>query len=292
MRPFDDLARLDRAQILDRPVTAVRDVVQRVLANRTVADALHGVWLGHPLHPALAQVALGSFLSASLLDALPGRRERVRRPHRDRPGRDPAHRDQRVGRLGGRPRGPAADRAGARGQQRHRGRALPRRPAPAAAAAVPGGRCRWPAGWSPASARCWAGTWATGRRSARTTRRTSRTSGPSSGRPRPARRAARRTPGAPHGRARCRCSCCAAAPTSPCCRTGARTCRRRCPTASWSATGADTRVVCPWHASEFRVDDGCVVHGPATAPAPRFESRVTDGVVQARVVTIPGVPAS
>ena len=44
--------------------------------------------------------------------------------------------------------------------------------------------------------------------------------------------------------------------------------------------------------AEFRVDDGCVVHGPATAPAPRFESRVTDGVVQARVVTIPGVPAS
>ena len=57
-------------------------------------------------------------------------------------------------------------------------------------------------------------------------------------------------------------------------------------------SGSDLRIVCPWHGSEFRVDDGCVVHGPATAPAPRFESRVVGGAVQARVVTIPGVPAS
>jgi hypothetical protein len=40
------------------------------------------------------------------------------------------------------------------------------------------------------------------------------------------------------------------------------------------------------------VADGCVVHGPATAPVPRFEARVVDGALQARVVPIPGVPAS
>ena len=57
-------------------------------------------------------------------------------------------------------------------------------------------------------------------------------------------------------------------------------------------SGRDTRIVCPWHASEFRVDDGCVVHGPATAPVPRFEARRVDGMLEARVVTIPGVPAS
>ena len=54
----------------------------------------------------------------------------------------------------------------------------------------------------------------------------------------------------------------------------------------------DDRLVCPWHGSEFRVSDGCVVHGPATAPVPRFESRVMGDELQARVVPIPGVPAS
>ncbi|MGH3753945.1 MAG: DUF2231 domain-containing protein [Pseudonocardiaceae bacterium] len=74
MRPFDDIVRLERAQALDRPAAALRGVVQRLLRNWTLKDALHGVWLGHPLHPALAQIALGSFTSASLIDAVGGRR--------------------------------------------------------------------------------------------------------------------------------------------------------------------------------------------------------------------------
>ncbi|POM25986.1 Anthranilate 1,2-dioxygenase ferredoxin subunit [Actinomadura rubteroloni] len=42
-------------------------------------------------------------------------------------------------------------------------------------------------------------------------------------------------------------------------------------------------VVCPWHGSTFRVDDGAVVHGPATGRQPAFETRVLDnGVVQVR----------
>lgn len=44
---------------------------------------------------------------------------------------------------------------------------------------------------------------------------------------------------------------------------------------------ADTCVVCPWHGSTFRVSDGSVVHGPATARQPAFETRVTEeGTVQ------------
>jgi nitrite reductase/ring-hydroxylating ferredoxin subunit len=47
----------------------------------------------------------------------------------------------------------------------------------------------------------------------------------------------------------------------------------------------DTCVVCPWHGSTFRVADGAVVHGPATARQPAFETRVNgDGVVQVRPV--------
>jgi nitrite reductase/ring-hydroxylating ferredoxin subunit len=42
-------------------------------------------------------------------------------------------------------------------------------------------------------------------------------------------------------------------------------------------------VVCPWHDSTFRVDDGSVVYGPATAPQPAFATRIReDGIVQVR----------
>jgi nitrite reductase/ring-hydroxylating ferredoxin subunit/uncharacterized membrane protein len=42
-------------------------------------------------------------------------------------------------------------------------------------------------------------------------------------------------------------------------------------------------VVCPWHGSTFRLSDGSVRHGPATAPAPTFETRIRrDGTIQVR----------
>lgn len=43
-------------------------------------------------------------------------------------------------------------------------------------------------------------------------------------------------------------------------------------------------VRCPWHLSTFRLDDGSVIQGPATAPQPRFEARTTDGKVEVRLV--------
>jgi nitrite reductase/ring-hydroxylating ferredoxin subunit/uncharacterized membrane protein len=42
-------------------------------------------------------------------------------------------------------------------------------------------------------------------------------------------------------------------------------------------------VACPWHGSTFRLADGVVLHGPATARQPAFETRITDsGWVQVR----------
>jgi nitrite reductase/ring-hydroxylating ferredoxin subunit/uncharacterized membrane protein len=41
-------------------------------------------------------------------------------------------------------------------------------------------------------------------------------------------------------------------------------------------------VICPWHGSTFRLDDGKVVHGPATAPQPAYDVRLTDGKVEVR----------
>jgi nitrite reductase/ring-hydroxylating ferredoxin subunit len=44
----------------------------------------------------------------------------------------------------------------------------------------------------------------------------------------------------------------------------------------------DGCVTCPWHGSVFRLADGQVVRGPATAPQPVFDSRVTDGMLEVR----------
>ena len=42
-------------------------------------------------------------------------------------------------------------------------------------------------------------------------------------------------------------------------------------------------VQCPWHDSVFDLRDGSIVHGPATNPQPRFETRVRDGRIEIRV---------
>jgi nitrite reductase/ring-hydroxylating ferredoxin subunit/uncharacterized membrane protein len=44
----------------------------------------------------------------------------------------------------------------------------------------------------------------------------------------------------------------------------------------------DGCVTCPWHGSRFRLDDGAVVAGPATAPQPRYAVREDDGTFQVR----------
>ena len=41
-------------------------------------------------------------------------------------------------------------------------------------------------------------------------------------------------------------------------------------------------VECPWHGSRFCVRDGSVVDGPATHPQPRLEARVSNGKIEVR----------
>ena len=64
---------IERAKALDPTAQLVKKAVDTALPNATVRDALHGVWLGHPLHPALILVPMGSWMSATVLDLLPGR---------------------------------------------------------------------------------------------------------------------------------------------------------------------------------------------------------------------------
>jgi nitrite reductase/ring-hydroxylating ferredoxin subunit len=42
----------------------------------------------------------------------------------------------------------------------------------------------------------------------------------------------------------------------------------------------DASVVCPWHGSEFRLDDGRVVNGPSTHPQPCFAVRERSGQIE------------
>jgi nitrite reductase/ring-hydroxylating ferredoxin subunit len=40
--------------------------------------------------------------------------------------------------------------------------------------------------------------------------------------------------------------------------------------------------VCPWHGSEFALDDGHVINGPATQPQPVFAVRQREGRIEVK----------
>jgi nitrite reductase/ring-hydroxylating ferredoxin subunit len=45
----------------------------------------------------------------------------------------------------------------------------------------------------------------------------------------------------------------------------------------------DPGLACPWHGSTYRLSDGAVMHGPATARQPAFDTRLAEGgIVQVR----------
>ncbi|MEV6175899.1 Rieske 2Fe-2S domain-containing protein [Streptomyces sp. NPDC052016] len=66
---LDRLERMPQADpVIDRLQAGVRS-----LPLGPVRDVLHGRWLGHPVHPLMVQVPIGSWLSAAVLDTRPGR---------------------------------------------------------------------------------------------------------------------------------------------------------------------------------------------------------------------------
>jgi nitrite reductase/ring-hydroxylating ferredoxin subunit/uncharacterized membrane protein len=66
------VARLEKARSLD----AISDRLQKIISTgvrpQTVRDLLHGTWLGHPVHPLLVHAPIGAFMSAAVLDVIPG----------------------------------------------------------------------------------------------------------------------------------------------------------------------------------------------------------------------------
>lgn len=290
MRPFDEINRLERAEWLDRPAAAARTVVQRVLRHQGIKDALHGVWLGHPFHPGAAQFALGSFTSAALLDAIGGARSASTRliaaglattlPTAVSGWADyaEAHEDQqRVGLVHAATNGTAvalfAAALAVRAQGGSGRLASVAGGVVAGVGAVLGGHLGYrqalganhaedithigPAEWQPL------GTIAELPEGE------------------PVRRRAGRVDVVVVRRG-----------------AGVTVLADRCPHLSAPLsdgelveTEGEARLVCPWHGSQFRLADGCVVHGPATASVPRFETRTVGQSVETRVVPIPGVEA-
>ena len=68
------LSRLERVSRLDGTDDKVQEVVQSALPQQWMRDALHGAWFGHPLHPALVQVPIGAWISSAILDFMPRHR--------------------------------------------------------------------------------------------------------------------------------------------------------------------------------------------------------------------------
>jgi nitrite reductase/ring-hydroxylating ferredoxin subunit len=63
-------------EALDPVGKAVGKVARDVFKPKRVKEALSGSWLGHPLHPVLTDVTIGTLTSAVLLDWLGGRQAR------------------------------------------------------------------------------------------------------------------------------------------------------------------------------------------------------------------------
>lgn len=68
------LTKIEQTAALDRVGDRLQHTIQNILRPQRVRDLLHGVWLGHPLHPAMVQVPIGAWTSSAIVDLLPGQR--------------------------------------------------------------------------------------------------------------------------------------------------------------------------------------------------------------------------
>lgn len=68
--------RIASTEGLDAVADRLGAVVKRLVPRGTMKDTLSGTWLGHSLHPMLTDIPMGSFTSATVLDLVGGRRSR------------------------------------------------------------------------------------------------------------------------------------------------------------------------------------------------------------------------
>jgi nitrite reductase/ring-hydroxylating ferredoxin subunit len=70
--PVRAVRQVEGAQMLDGAGAALGKGVRDAVPSGVVKDALSGTWLGHALHPLLTDVVIGSLVSATLLDVIGG----------------------------------------------------------------------------------------------------------------------------------------------------------------------------------------------------------------------------
>jgi hypothetical protein len=68
--------RLESDQRLDRAVRKLQPIANALLADRSRRNFLHGMWLGHGVHPLLTDLPLGAWTSVNLLDFMGGEQAR------------------------------------------------------------------------------------------------------------------------------------------------------------------------------------------------------------------------
>ena len=71
---YERTERLEELGALDPLGEKLANVVSRLVPHGPVKDLLSGTWLGHSLHPVLTDVPIGAWVSASILDVVGGER--------------------------------------------------------------------------------------------------------------------------------------------------------------------------------------------------------------------------
>ncbi|MFY7064628.1 Rieske 2Fe-2S domain-containing protein [Nocardiopsis changdeensis] len=78
MRLGERIRRIEREDRLDPAVSRLAGIAERLPAGKA-RDLLHGVPLGHPVHPIAVHLPIGTWTAAVLLDVLPGGNRRASR---------------------------------------------------------------------------------------------------------------------------------------------------------------------------------------------------------------------
>lgn len=64
------LGSVEEIEVLDAPAHATSRVVGRLLDRSGFADGLRGSWLGHPVHPLLITLPIGTWMTSTVFDVI------------------------------------------------------------------------------------------------------------------------------------------------------------------------------------------------------------------------------